>query len=102
MSELKEFLKKRDELFRNPTLKAARDFAPPPPPGKWLNIEGPLVAVHKARLQWLDATDDMLSESVRWLTNRGYKTSFNGAPPLTPEERDRQRVLQGKSPIGNS
>jgi hypothetical protein len=50
-------------------------------------------------LQWLDATNEMLEESIRWLTEHGYKTSWQGAPPLTPEQRDADRKMLGKPPL---
>jgi hypothetical protein len=94
--------RRRDALFRNPTAEAARDFAPAPP-GGWLDVEfGALAAVHKARLQWLEATDAMLAESVQWLTDHGYETTWQGAPPLTPEKRDADRKTIGKPPLGRS
>jgi hypothetical protein len=97
--ELAEFLAKRDALFRNPTTAAALTFGPPPP-GGWIDRQfGPLAAVHKARLQWLDATDEMLAESVQWLTDHDYQTTQHGAPPLTPERRDADRAALGKPPL---
>jgi hypothetical protein len=98
-AELEAFLKRRDALLRNPTAEAALDFAPPPP-GGWLDREfGPLAAVHKARLQWLDATDEMLAESLAWLKEHGYNVEWQGAPPLTPERRDAERESLGKPPL---
>lgn len=98
-SELKAFIAKRDELFRNPRATAAREFweeyGNPPP----ADPSVPLAAVHKARLQWLDATDEMIIESMNWLLARGYETSFKGAPPLTPERRDADRATLGKPPL---
>jgi hypothetical protein len=96
---LEKFIAKRDALFRNPTAEAARTFAPEPPGGwsdrKW----GPLAAVHKARLQWLGATDEMLEESVKWLKDHDYETSMRGVPPLTPEWRDAARATLGIPPL---
>ena len=37
----------------------------------------PLATVHKARLQWLDATDDMLAESRAFLFDHGYEALPN-------------------------
>jgi hypothetical protein len=37
----------------------------------------PLETVHKARLQWLDATDGMLAESRAFLFDHGYEGSNN-------------------------
>jgi len=55
--------------------------------------------VHKARLQWLGATDEQLAESMEWLIDNSYSTSFRGCPPLTPEQRDSERIAQGKEPL---
>ena len=100
MSErLREFLAKRDELFRNPTLEAAtkwwneNKFPPPAEP----NV--PLAAVHKSRLQWLEATDAMIAESMRFLRENNYHKTLKGMPPLTPVTRDVQRVSHGKKPL---
>ena len=99
--ELKEFLAKRDELFRNPTLEGAKAFYEQ---GgleiDWARPDVPLAALHKARLQWLDATDEMLEESKEWLRVHDYKPTHKGAPPLTPETRDRDRITIGKPPLG--
>jgi hypothetical protein len=100
--ELKMFLKERDELFRNPTLEAAQAWWRRHRYSTPFREDVPLATVHKARLQWLDATDAMLAESVKWLENNGYKSSHFDAPPLTPETRDAQRVMLGKKPLGGS
>ena len=97
--ELKAFLAKRDALFRNPNIVDAT---------KWWVSEGhpdpehptvPLATVHKARLQWLDATDEMIAESMAWLQANGYETTMKGAEPLTPTMRDAQRAAIGKKPL---
>jgi hypothetical protein len=97
--ELIAFLNKRDALFRNPNIVDAT---------KWWVNEGspdperptvPLATVHKARLQWLDATDAMIAESMAWLEANDYQTDMNGAPPLTPERRDADRISLGKEPL---
>lgn len=97
--ELKAFLAERDALFRNPRAREARRLwekqGNPPPE----TPDVPLATVHKARLQWLDATDAMLAESIAWLTARGYLTSWRGAPPLTPKQRDADRATLGKPPL---
>jgi hypothetical protein len=94
-----KFLEARDALFYKPNLVDAT---------AWWNKQGlptparfdvPLATVHKARLQWLDATDAMLAESVQWLTEHGYETTWQGAPPLTPEQRDADRKTIGKPPL---
>ena len=99
--QMEEWLKMRDELFRNPDPVKALEFwnksSPDTPPS---NPNVPLAAVHKARLQWLDATDRMIAESTAWLTAHNFKTEYKGAPPLTPKQRDADRKTLGKPPIG--
>jgi hypothetical protein len=98
--DLKEYFAMRDDLFRNPTLEKAQAWwisMNYPEPAKF---DVPLAAVHKGRLQWLDATDAMLVESIRWLVDNGYKAEHFDAPPLTPQQRDNDRRLLGKKPLG--
>ena len=97
--DLKALLAEREQLFRNPTLEAAtaywnRHGFPTP-----ADLTVPLGMVHKARLQWLDATDKMIAESIAWLEANNYHTDMKGAPPLTPEARDAQRKMLGKPPL---
>jgi hypothetical protein len=102
MSGVQEFNEKRDALFRDMTLEHAIKVFDEQLFGDkrdWARPDVPLAAAHKARLQWLDATDAMLEESIRWLTERGYETSWQGAPPLTPEQRDADRKTLGKPPL---
>jgi hypothetical protein len=97
----RKHLAERDALFRNPTAKAALaawTAAGWPPP---VDSTVPLAVVHKARLQWLGATDMMLIESMLWLERHGYKTSTSGAPPLTPASRDAQRAKHGMPPLNS-
>lgn len=99
--DLAPFHAERDALFRNPRAKEAREFwekqGHPPP----VRPDVPQAAIHKARLQWLEATDAMLVESILWLEARGYETTMHGAPPLTPERRDADRVSLGKLPLNS-
>jgi hypothetical protein len=95
-----QFLEERNALFLNPNLVDAtawwnRHHLPKP-----TRSDVPLAAVHKARLQWLDATDAMIIESMRWLLDNGYQTTMHGAPPLTPERRDADRATLGKPRLG--
>jgi hypothetical protein len=101
-SDFEEHNRKRDALFRDMTLEhALKLWAESPDYGRPLaRRDVPLAAAHKARLQWLDATDAMLAESVIWLTEHGYETTWHGAPPLTPERRDADRAAIGKLPLG--
>lgn len=99
MSDLTKFKAERDALFRNPTLEAAtahfRKHGLP-----FSDPLVPLAATHKARLQWLDATDDMLAESERWLIENGCSAMiWNGVRPLTPAQRDIERMMHGKRPL---
>jgi hypothetical protein len=97
------YLAERDALFRNPTLAAATKFILETSGAKdtdFARPDVPLASVHKARLQWLDATDAMLAESMQWLKDHGYEATHMGAPPLTPEQRDADRALIGKPPLG--
>jgi hypothetical protein len=97
--EFRIYLAERDELFRKPTLQAAQAWWKKAGNPQWARYDVPLSAVHKARLQWLDATDTMLFESYRWLKKNGYDVEMSGAPPLTPESRDAQRKMVGKEPL---
>lgn len=99
-ADLAAHLAERDALFRNPTLEAATAWARRHQDGgKFARPDVPLASVHKARLQWLESTDEMLAESVKWLEDHGYGTSWKGAPPLTPERRDADRIAIGKGPL---
>ena len=100
--ELKAFLEKRDALFRNPTLEAATAYWKENnlPPLERFDVQ--LATVQKARLQWLDATDAMLAESIAWLTSHDYDVTLKGAPPLSPERRDADRISLGKKPLNET
>lgn len=96
-----EFIAIRDAMFHDMTAARATAFwndqgLPPP-----VDSSVPLAVAHKARLQWLDATDRMLEESMQWLQARGYETTMKGAPPLTPEQRDADRMAIGRPPLTN-
>lgn len=96
--QLTEYLKKRDKLFADPTLEEALKFAPPPK-GGWMDPFGPLAAVHKARLQWLNVTDKQIEESMRWLQDHNYSPKFFEAEPYTPETRNAERRQRGLEPL---
>jgi hypothetical protein len=102
-ADFQAYLAKREALFRNPTLEGATalmvDAGVSVDLGALERPDVPLAALHKARLQWLGATDAMLAESIGWLTMRGYQTSSRGAPPLRPERRDKQRAARGLAPL---
>jgi hypothetical protein len=102
IAELKRWTEQRTKLFTNPNLADATAFFREQGMTVWKRQDVPLASVHKARLQWLDATNAMLAESIAWLEANGYETSHFGAPPLTPEQRDADRVSVGKPPLGES
>ena len=58
----------------------------------------PLATVHKARLQWLDATDDMLAESRAFLFDHGYDAGLN-IRPYTSRTRFAERAKLGLAPL---
>ena len=95
---LNGYLAALEALFRNPNDEAARawwtseGYAPPIHPAV------PLETIHKARLQWLDATDDMLAESRAFLFDHGYEA----VPHLrayTSRTRDAERAKRGLPPL---
>ena len=95
---LDEYLAAREALFRNPSYEAANawwtseGYAPPAHPTV------PLATVHKARLQWLDATDDMLVESRAFLFDHGYGAGLNICA-YTSKSRDATRAKLGLAPL---
>jgi hypothetical protein len=62
----------RAQLLRNPTLEGAMKLwnydllGPPAEP------ETALAGLHKARLKWKGSTKQMVKESKKWLSDRGY------------------------------
>ncbi len=95
---LDEYLAAREALFRNPSDEGARawwmseGYAPPTHP------DVPLETVHKARLQWLDATDNMLAESRAFLYDHGYEAVPN-IRAYTSKTRDAARAKLGLAPL---
>ena len=95
---LDEYLAAREALFRNPSDERARvwwtseGYAPPAHPTV------PLATVHKTRLQWLDATDDMLVESRAFLFDHGYEAGLN-IRAYTSKSRDATRAKLGLAPL---
>jgi hypothetical protein len=100
LKELQEYNARRDALFRNPTTEGAVALLKETGVTQFDRDDVPLATVHKARLQWLGATNEMITESIVWLKDHGYLTTFKGAPPLTPAQRDADRVSIGKKPLG--
>ena len=98
MQTLDTYLAAREALFRNPSDGAARawwrseGYAPPAHPTV------PLATVHKARLQWLDATDDMLAESRTFLFDHSY-AGLNNIRAYTSRSRDAERAKRGLPPL---
>jgi hypothetical protein len=97
--ELKLFLAERDRLFLNPNPVDALAWWHKYTAEAPTDARVPLAAVHKARLQWLDATDTMLAESKRWLEANEFGVDWQGAPPLSPDQRDIDRARVGKPPL---
>jgi hypothetical protein len=97
--ELQLFIAERDRLFRNPDAVDALAWWHKHTAEAPSDHRVPLAAVHKARLHWLDATDAMLAESKRWLEANGFDLTWQGIPPLNPEQRDSERALLGKPPL---
>jgi hypothetical protein len=95
-----KFNKERDALFKNPTVESAKALLAKQGIVGFARDDVPLATVHKARLQWLEVTDDQIKESLAWLNQHGYEFTMMGAPPLTPERRDADRVAIGKKPLG--
>jgi hypothetical protein len=94
---LNGYLAALEALFCNPNDEAAR---------AWWTSEGyaapahpvvPLATIHRARLQWLDATDDMLSESRAFLFDYGYEGINIRA--YTTKTRDAARAKLGLPPL---
>ena len=100
--DLAEHLAKRNALFRQPNnadvmawwCEAMGNVAPVDP-------LVPMAGLHKSRLQWLEATDDMLAQSKLWLAENGFEASWRGVEPLTPAKRDADRATIGKPPLNS-
>jgi hypothetical protein len=100
VKKLAEFVAEREALFRNPTLEAATahwaKYGLPPP----VQPDAPLAMLHKARLQWFNATDAMLADSAQWLKDHDDTTTVRGGMrPLTPQTRDHERMRLGRAPL---
>jgi hypothetical protein len=95
---LEAYLAAREALFRNPSAEAARawwtseGYSPPAHPTV------PLATVHKARLQWLDVTDNMLTKSRAFLFDHGYEAGLNICA-YTSKSRDAVRAKLGLAPL---
>ena len=59
-----------------------------------------MATIHKLRLQWLDATDDMLAESRAFLFDHGYE-GIN-IRTFTSKTRDAARAKLGLAPLKGS
>ena len=94
---LNGYLAALEALFRNPNDEAARawwsseGYAPPS------NPDVPMATIHRVRLQWLDATDDMLAESRAFLFDHGYYAGLN-ILAYTSRTRDAARAKRGLPP----
>jgi|WetSurMetagenome_2_1015567.scaffolds.fasta_scaffold15328_6 hypothetical protein len=73
MSEFGNWKRRRNAVLRNPTTADAMEFWDYATLGKPENPDVPLAGVHKARIQWVEATPLMIAESKLWLSNHGFK-----------------------------
>ncbi len=95
---MNDYLAALEALFRNPNDEAARawwtseGYAPP------FHPDVPLATIHRVRLQWLDATDDMLAESRSFLFDHGYDAGPN-LRAYTSRTRDAARAKRGLPPL---
>lgn len=101
--DLQKDINERNAIFANPTLEAATAWLRKKFGEKLVLVQSdvPLASAHKARLQWIGASDAMMEESRSWLVSHGYDTTFYGAPPLTPDQRDADRMSRGLPPLGS-
>lgn len=99
--KLEDFLVERNALYMNLSLETATAYYVKNI-GKIEDLKKfdvPLASAHKARLQWLGATDEMLAESRTWLLSNGYMLEAFGRAPLTPIKRDANRQSIGLPPL---
>jgi hypothetical protein len=59
-------------LFNKPSVYGAQMMWPP------LGQMQAFATLHKLRLQWPEATDEMKKESKLWLMDHGFTLSYNG------------------------
>jgi hypothetical protein len=62
----------RAQLLRNPTLEGAMKLWNYQLLGPPVEPETALAGLHKARLKWAGSTKQMVKESKKWLSDRGY------------------------------
>lgn len=75
--KLADYLRRRDELFRNPTIEGIRAMLGEASGGRSPSSDSvALAAFHKARLQWTGATDAMRMQSMSWLLSNGFQTDI--------------------------
>ena len=60
-----------------------------------------MATIHRVRLLWLDATDDMLAESRAFLFDHGYDAGLN-IRAYTSKTRDAARAKLGLAPLKGS
>ncbi len=96
---LNGYLTALEALLENPSDEAAHawwaseGYAPPVHPTV------PLATIHRARLQWLDATDDMLAESRAFLFDHGCYDAGPNIRAYTSKTRDAARAKRGLPPL---
>ena len=74
---IRNWRRRRDAVLRNPTTAGAMQFWDFALLGQPVTPDAPLACIHKARLQWPDATPVMVAESRRWLAEHGYGDERN-------------------------
>ena len=96
---LNGYLTALEALLLNPNEEPARawwmseGYAPPLHPGV------PLATIHRSRLHWLDATDDMLAESRSFLFDHGGYDAGPSISVYTSKTRDAARAKRGLPPL---
>lgn len=75
---MEEWLARRDAVFRDPTYENAMQYWDYGKMGMPLDKDVPLAGVHKARLLWTEATEEMKQESREWLAAHGFKETIRG------------------------
>jgi hypothetical protein len=73
MSKLQDYVKRRNELFCNPTIQGAKAMIKEACGEEPSDDKIALASLHKARLEWTGCTDKMRMESMSWLLSNGFK-----------------------------
>ncbi len=89
-----------EAMFRNPSDEAARAWWASEGYGPPIHQGVPLATIHRVRLQWLDATDNMLAESRAFLFDPGGYDAGPNPLAYTSRTRDAARAKRGLPPLG--